>query len=165
MQYSSTTLLLLVNPHKPHQNNGTKSPSYIFIVWINNYLKRTSEIKVATMKIMDDFHYKWKPSHAYHKIDTFRGEQRWMGHKGVHWYSKSMKNALHVQRYGKRHLSDEMYHSLSHCWVTWVWRYQAGRQLVSYSVSQSVEYLLNIFFNFRATFWNHFGSIWKLDWA
>jgi len=27
------------------------------------------------MKITDDFHYKWKPSHAYHKIDTFRGEQ------------------------------------------------------------------------------------------
>jgi len=33
------------------------------------------------MKIMDDFHYEWKPSCAYHKIDTFCGEQRWMGHK------------------------------------------------------------------------------------
>jgi len=39
-------------------------------------------IKVATMRIMDDFRNKWKPSSAYHKIDTFRGEQRWMGHKG-----------------------------------------------------------------------------------
>jgi len=32
--------------------------------------KRTFVIKVATM---DDFHNKWKPSHA---IDTFRSEQR-----------------------------------------------------------------------------------------
>jgi len=27
------------------------------------------------MKIMDDFCYKWKPPCAYHKIDTFHGEQ------------------------------------------------------------------------------------------
>jgi len=39
-------------------------------VQINNCLKRTSEIKVATMEITDDF------VNAYHKIDTFRGEQR-----------------------------------------------------------------------------------------
>jgi len=26
------------------------------------------------MKIMDDFHLELKPSHAYHKIDTFHGE-------------------------------------------------------------------------------------------
>jgi len=45
-------------------------------VKINNCLKRTSATKVATMKIMDDFRYGWKPSHAYRKIDTFRGEQR-----------------------------------------------------------------------------------------
>jgi len=32
--------------------------------------------KVATMKITDDIHYKWKPSRAYHKIDIFCGEQR-----------------------------------------------------------------------------------------
>jgi len=37
--------------------------------------KRT-EIKVATTKITDDFRYEWKPSHAYHKIDTFHGEKR-----------------------------------------------------------------------------------------
>jgi len=40
-------------------------------VQINNCLKRTAAIKVATMKIMDNFYYKWKPSHAYHKIDIF----------------------------------------------------------------------------------------------
>jgi len=42
-------------------------------------------IKVATMKSTDDFCYKWKPSRAYHKTDTFHGEQKWMGHKGGHW--------------------------------------------------------------------------------
>jgi len=26
------------------------------------------------MKITDDFHYEWKPSCGYHKINTFRGE-------------------------------------------------------------------------------------------
>jgi len=36
---------------------------------------------------------------AYHKIDTYCGKQRWMGHKGG-----PMKNALHAQRYDKRHL-------------------------------------------------------------
>jgi len=39
-------------------------------------LKRTSAIKVATMKITGDFYYEWKPSRAYHKIDTFCGEKR-----------------------------------------------------------------------------------------
>jgi len=38
-------------------------------VRINNCLKRTFVIKVATT---DDFRNKWKPSCAYHKIDTFR---------------------------------------------------------------------------------------------
>jgi len=38
------------------------------------------------VKITDSFHYEWEPSHAYQEIDTFRGEQRWMGHKGGgHW--------------------------------------------------------------------------------
>jgi len=45
-------------------------------VQINYCLKRTSAIKVATMKITDDFCYELKPSHAYRKINTFHGEQR-----------------------------------------------------------------------------------------
>jgi len=44
------------------------------------------------MKITDNFRYKLKPPFAYHKINTFRGEQRWMGHKGDP--GKFMKNAL-----------------------------------------------------------------------
>jgi len=47
---------------------------------------------------------------------------------------KSMKNALHVQQYGIRYLygwSDvkqwrNQVHSLNHCWVTRIWRHQAG---------------------------------------
>jgi len=54
-----------------------------------------------TMKIMDDFRQELKPSCVYYKTDTFRGEQRSMGHKGGH--GKSMKNALYVQWHGKRH--------------------------------------------------------------
>jgi len=43
---------------------------WIFFLWI---------AKSKSMKIMDNL---LKPLRAYHKIDTFRGEQRWMGHKG-----------------------------------------------------------------------------------
>jgi len=39
--------------------------------------------KSSSMKITDDFHLELKPSRAYHKIDTFHGEQR---HKGGPWY-------------------------------------------------------------------------------
>jgi len=35
--------------------------------------------------IMHNFCYKWRPSCAFHKINTFRDEQRWIGHKGGHW--------------------------------------------------------------------------------
>jgi len=66
MQCSSTAFLLLVNSIIPHQNNGTARPSYISycltlhcqLCWtsytavcIDNCLKITSAIKVATMKI------------------------------------------------------------------------------------------------------------------
>jgi len=68
IQYSGTALLLLVNPFILHQNNYIVCPTYVFIVWkedallpthyaavrINNCLKRTFVIKVATMKITDE---------------------------------------------------------------------------------------------------------------
>jgi len=38
IQYSSTVLLLLVNPYILHQNNGTSFPTYVFIVWTENAL-------------------------------------------------------------------------------------------------------------------------------
>jgi len=71
------------------------------VVWISNCLKRTSVIKVTTK---ENFYNKFKLSRTYHKINTFRGEQRWMGHKGGH--SKPMKNALHAYSgTDKRHFS------------------------------------------------------------
>jgi len=50
---------------------------------------------VSAMKITDDFHYEWKPSRAYHKIDTFVvSKDEWNTKEDP---GKSMKNALHVQ--------------------------------------------------------------------
>jgi len=84
IQYSSTALILLINPRIPHQNNGTASPSYMkrryFVVSyvqpvIQQYKSATaSATEVVPMKIMDDFHYKCKPSRAYPKINNFHGE-------------------------------------------------------------------------------------------
>jgi len=70
IQYSGTALLLLVNPHISHQNNGTERPNQLSsekkklcfqlcsthytAVRINNCLKITSAIKVAPIKITDD---------------------------------------------------------------------------------------------------------------
>jgi len=87
IQYSGTTLLLLVNPHirttskqwhcapqlyQSFSEKKTFIASYVPpVTQINNCLKITSAIKVAAMKIMDNFHYKWKPSHACHKIKNF----------------------------------------------------------------------------------------------
>ena len=87
----------------------------------------TSVIKVATMKSTDDFlsckgsHHVQPPSYAFHcewntKEDT----------------GKFVKNALHVLRYVKRHLSGwrdikkwkNQASSLSHYQVTLVWRHQ-----------------------------------------
>jgi len=56
------------------------------------------------IKIKDDFHYEWKPSRAYHKIDTFMvSKDKWDKEEGT---GNSMKNELYVQlqQYGKRHL-------------------------------------------------------------
>jgi len=45
-------------------------------VQINRLKGAFFAIKVATLKITDDFRYKWKLSRAYNKIDIFHGEQR-----------------------------------------------------------------------------------------
>jgi len=148
MQYSGTVLLLLVNACILNRNNYTARPIYVFIVWkedaslpamlnllcrsTNQQLfKRTFVIKVATMKIMDDL---------MEAITCLPLNRRWTKMNGTQ--RRAMKNALYVQRYGKRHLSGwsdveqqkNQARSLSHCWVMRVWRHQ----VVSYS-SQSVE--------------------------
>ena len=65
--------------------------------------KSTSAIKVATMKNRGDFHYKGKPLHATTKSTCFavsKDERDTKEDTG-----KSMKNALYVLWYAKRHVS------------------------------------------------------------
>ena len=55
------------------------------------------------MKNMDDFHFEGKPSHAFAKSTLFPvSKDEWDTKEDT---GKSMKNALHVLRYAKRHLS------------------------------------------------------------
>jgi len=58
-------------------------------------------VKVANMKIMDDFCYKWKSSCAYHQIDNFTVSKDELDTKE----DPAIKIALHIQQYGKNHLS------------------------------------------------------------
>ena len=54
-------------------------------VWIKNCLKNISAIKIATMKNRR-FPLQREAIMCYHQINTIRCQQRWMGHKGGHWY-------------------------------------------------------------------------------
>ena len=113
----------LCNPHIPKERNGASHPSYInyrlksevsitLCCWlcstrytavrIKNCLKSTSEIKTATMKNTDDFCYEGKPSHTTTKLTLFAvSKDEWDTKEDT---GKSMKNALYVLRYAKRHL-------------------------------------------------------------
>ena len=71
-------------------------------VQIKNCSKSTSAIKIATMKNTDDFHYERKLSHATAKLTLFAVSKGEWDTKDI---GKSMKNALYVLRYAKRHLS------------------------------------------------------------
>jgi len=66
--------------HTASKQSQCADPTYVTrcstryaAVQTDNCLKRTFVIIVTTT---DDFHNKWKPSRACHKIDTFHGEQR-----------------------------------------------------------------------------------------
>ena len=60
-------------------------------------------IKIATMKNTDDFRFKGKPSCASAKSTPFPvSKDEWDTKEDT---GKSMKNALYVPRYAKRHLS------------------------------------------------------------
>ena len=66
-------------------------------------LKSTSTIKIAIMKNADDFCYDGKPSHACAKSTPFPvSKDEWDTKEDT---DKSMKNALYVLWYAKRHLS------------------------------------------------------------
>ena len=69
-------------------------------VRIKNCSKSTSAIKIATMTNTDDFRYKGKPSCAIAKSTLFTVSKYEWEDTG-----KSMKNALYLLRYAKRHLS------------------------------------------------------------
>ena len=114
----------LCNPRIPKQRNSAVHPSYInyrlkseasimlccrlcstryTAVRIKNCSKRTSAIKIATMKNTDDFRYEGKPSRATTKLTLFAVSKDEWGTKED--TDKSMKNALYVLRYAKKHLS------------------------------------------------------------
>ena len=66
-------------------------------VRIKNRSKSTSAIKIATT---DDFHYEGKPSCATTKLTLFAVKDEWDTKEDT---GKSMKNALYVLQYAKRH--------------------------------------------------------------
>jgi len=125
-------------PHAYHIETIAPHPTYVFIVWKEDVslpamfnplcsstnlqlFKRPFAIKVATMKITDDFCYKWKPSRAYHKIDTFCGEQRWMDTKED--IGKSMKYSSMAKGTSQTEATSN---SKPVALAMRVWRHQAG---------------------------------------
>ena len=113
----------LCNPRLLKERNGATCPSYInyhlksevsitlrcrlfstryTAVRIKNCLKSTSAIKIATMTNTDDFHYEGKPSCAIAKSTLFAvSKDEWDSKEDT---GKSMKNALYILWYAKRHL-------------------------------------------------------------
>ena len=72
-------------------------------IQIKNCFKSTSVIKVATMKIRQFLITQMKPSHATTKLTFFTvSKDEWNTKEDT---DKSLKNALHILRYAKRHLS------------------------------------------------------------
>ena len=70
---------------------------------IKNCSRSISAIKVATMKTTDNFCYNGKPSHATAKSTCFAlSKDEWGTKEDT---VKSMKNALYILRYAKRHMS------------------------------------------------------------
>ena len=65
------------------------------------FKKHLCNQRVATMKNTDDFYYKGKPSHATTKSTLFAvRKDEWDTKEDT---GKSMKNALYVLQYAKRH--------------------------------------------------------------
>ena len=112
-----------LSPCIPKERNGAARPSYIYYrlksevsitlccqlcstrytaIRIKNCSKNTSAIKIATMKNMDDFCYEGKPSPATAKSTLFTvSKDEWDTKEDA---GRSMKNALYILWYAKRHL-------------------------------------------------------------
>ena len=121
----------LCNSYIPKERNGAACPSYInyclksevsitltkiccqlcstcyTAVRIKNCLKSTSAIRIATMKNTGDFRYEGKPSCATAKLILFAVSKDEWDTKEDTEKEKSMKNALYILRYAKRHLSGQ----------------------------------------------------------
>ena len=70
---------------------------------IKNCSKSTSAIKIAIIENTDNFHYEGKPSCVTAKLTLFAvGKDEWDTKEDT---GMSMKNALYVLQYAKRHLS------------------------------------------------------------
>ena len=113
----------LYNPRIPKERNRATRPSHVnyrlksevsitlrcrlcsthyTAVQIKNCLKSTSVIEIATMKNMDNFHFEGKPSRAIAKSTPFPvSKDEWDTKEDT---GKSMKNALYILQYAKRHL-------------------------------------------------------------
>ena len=112
---------------------------------IKNCLKSAFAIKIATMKNTDDFHFEGKPSRTHAKSTPFPvSKDEWDTKEDT---GKSMKNALYVLRYAKRHLSgwsdvkqwNIQARSFSRYRVKFVWRHQSATYVLTQSVENSVE--------------------------
>ena len=115
----------LCNPRILRERNGAAHPCYInyhlkskvsitlhcqlcsacyVAVRIKNCLKSISAIKIATMTNTNNFHFEGKPSRATAKSTLFAVSiDDWDTKEDT---GKSMKNALYILRYAKRHLLD-----------------------------------------------------------
>ena len=114
----------LHNPRIPKERNRAARPNHInyrlkseasitlhcrlcsthyTAVRIKNCLKSTYAYQNSHNKNTDDFHFEGKPLHAHAKSTPFPVSKDEWGTKED--TGKSMKNALYVLRYAKRHLS------------------------------------------------------------
>ena len=117
----------LCNPHIPKEMVPC-APVILIIVWMKsevsttlhcwpcstcytavrinniNCSKSTSANRIITMKNTDDFRYEGKPSHATTKSTLFTvNKDEWDTKEDT---GNSIKNALYMLQYAKRHLSD-----------------------------------------------------------
>jgi len=115
-QYSSTALLLLVNLFILHRKiRCITRTTYIFIVWkedaslpaMFNLLCNSANQQLLKKNFYNHYeNYGW--FNGSHHVPTTKStlfvvnKDEWYTKEGR---TKSMKNALYVQRYGKRHLS------------------------------------------------------------
>jgi len=142
IQYSGTTLLLLVNPCRLHQNNSTVCPNY--------RMKRKHFIATHYTAVRINDCLKKNLCNQSSHYENYRRFPLWMEAitclPHFLWWAKmngTQRRALvslwrmHcVQRYGKRYLSGwsdieqwkNQPHSLSYCQI---WRHHSVRQLVS----------------------------------